>query len=98
MGRNVSVERGAALLDEKLPGWENDIDLEKLDLAHDCKCVLGQLNGGDYYRGTRRIGLETWNDERTYGFVPQTPIGQRRRWENLTDAWRRLIRSRLAAP
>lgn len=37
------VKRGAALLDQKLPGWFVEIDLEKLNLASDCQCVLGQL-------------------------------------------------------
>jgi hypothetical protein len=36
------VARGAALLDEKLPGWHERIDLDRLDLASSCDCVLGQ--------------------------------------------------------
>jgi hypothetical protein len=37
------VARGAALLDEKLPGWHERIDLEILDLSETSVCVLGQL-------------------------------------------------------
>ena len=37
------VEKGAALLDEKLPGWESNIDLDRLQLADTNECVLGQL-------------------------------------------------------
>ena len=38
-----SVARGAALLDEKLPGWDERIDLADLQLASCYRCVLGQL-------------------------------------------------------
>ena len=37
------VEKGTALLDEKLPGWESNIDLDRLQLADVDQCVLGQL-------------------------------------------------------
>lgn len=37
------VARGAALLDEKLPGWVERIDLDKLNLFDDERCVIGQL-------------------------------------------------------
>jgi hypothetical protein len=38
------VAAGAALLDEKLPGWDKDIDLGRLDLGSPCRCILGQLH------------------------------------------------------
>lgn len=51
-----SVERGVELLDERLPGWRNVIDQEKLDMG-DCKqCILGQLFG-DYERGLILLGV-----------------------------------------
>src|SRR5712672_2645116 len=37
------VLRGARLLDEKLPGWFVEIDVENLNLGSACNCVLGQL-------------------------------------------------------
>lgn len=37
------VARGAAMLDEKRPGWAAEIDLSVLELAYPCHCVLGQL-------------------------------------------------------
>lgn len=40
---DVRVARGAALLDEKRPGWFNEIDLDDLMLASGRQCVLGQL-------------------------------------------------------
>jgi hypothetical protein len=36
------VAAGAALLDERLPGWADKIDLTRLDLSSDCNCILGQ--------------------------------------------------------
>lgn len=40
---NELVARGAALLDEKLPDWYNLINLDSLEMADECKCVLGQI-------------------------------------------------------
>jgi hypothetical protein len=40
---NKRVHRGAHLLDQKLPGWFFSVDLEHLNLANGCSCVLGQL-------------------------------------------------------
>lgn len=37
------VARGAALLDRTLPGWEHNIDLQRLNLALGTDCVLGQV-------------------------------------------------------
>jgi hypothetical protein len=37
------VERGAALLDRHVPGWEKRIDLETLDIASSEFCICGQL-------------------------------------------------------
>jgi hypothetical protein len=68
------VDRGAALLDEKRPGWWHEIDLASLDLSLCWACVLGQLgqlyagltlNG--YADGLGMVGLEGW-EARDYGF------------------------------
>lgn len=39
------VERGAALLDEKVPGWAARVDVDTLALFDCTFCVLGQLFG-----------------------------------------------------
>jgi hypothetical protein len=46
-----SVARGAALLDQRQPGWHRQVDLHRLD-AHrdDYLDVLTQLYGDDYER------------------------------------------------
>src|SRR5258708_35896283 len=46
--------RGAALLDERMPGWAQRIDVGRLDLADGCNCVLGQLFT-EYYLATRPV-------------------------------------------
>lgn len=92
-----TVERGAALLDERLPGWEDKIDLERLDLASTCNCVLGQLHRKrgrpghrNYYAGLNELGITTPS---RYGFS----VWSGGRFESLTEAWRRLITRRRIA-
>ena len=41
------VERGAALLDDRRPGWFNEIDLDTLNIEMPGECVIGQLYGGE---------------------------------------------------
>jgi hypothetical protein len=92
-----TVERGAALLDERLPGWYEKIDLDKLDLASCENCVLGQLHGRKYerlrhrryYRGLDRLGIL----DRKAGDFGFTVRGSGR-FENLTAEWRRVIKRR----
>ena len=37
------VQSGARLLDEKMPGWHDLIDIDRLDLENTENCVLGQV-------------------------------------------------------
>lgn len=39
------IAKGAALLDEKAPGWRQRIDLEALDISFPTACVVGQATG-----------------------------------------------------
>jgi hypothetical protein len=50
------IEMGAALLDEKFPGWDAKIDVNLLDLTDCSWCVLGQLFGR-YMAGLRALGI-----------------------------------------
>lgn len=54
------VANGAALLDEKKPGWRDKINLEELDISDPSRCVVGQLYQG---RGGYLHGL---SDLQTY--------------------------------
>lgn len=97
------VERGAALLDEKRPGWWQRIDLGRLDLAENCDCILGQLDG-DYSPSTNGLGL-TNPEAAGHGFnatgapLPADAwdvLSERvdAEYDALTTAWRDLITMR----
>lgn len=55
------VERGAAWLDENVPGWWERIDLETLDLERCDLCVSGQLALGPIFVEEREgvVGIRT---------------------------------------
>jgi hypothetical protein len=76
-----SVDNGAALLDERLPGWREVIDPDTLELADGCHCILGQLFG-DYGKG---IDILAVNPVR-HGFV-----AGRTTYARLNAAWRRVL-------
>jgi len=95
------VARGAALLDGKLPGWAERIDLAELELSSCYRCVLGQLfASAAAARGTGwhgyDIGLQALDvdDDGPYGF-DRTDIDQT--WAELTAEWRRTIAARRLA-
>lgn len=84
-----AAARGAALLDEKDPGWRDRIDRDELDLRLPCGCIIGQDFGqrfceapedlsGDlddpYVFGLHVLGLN-YEDEATYGFVAPSLFG-----------------------
>jgi hypothetical protein len=57
------VAKGAALLDEKRPGWEREISLSTLDIASPTRCVTAQLSGENWYiDGMEQLGLVDGND------------------------------------
>lgn len=90
-GKAASV--GARLLDEKHPGWAGEVDLDKLDMRHGNRCVLG-LVYGSYENGLRVLGLsgdrETTN---THGFH----AFHGRSYERLDRVWKKEIASRRSA-
>ncbi|GAA2938096.1 hypothetical protein [Streptomyces enissocaesilis] len=52
------VAKGAALLDEKKPGWENQIALDTLNISDGTCCVTAQLSGvGSWITGMNQLGL-----------------------------------------
>lgn len=88
------VVRGAALLDEKAPGWDSAVNPDELRMASSCGCVLGQAYG-DYYRGQARLflGLSRTGSAIEHGFQ----IGERepeRDYDTLARLWGYLIRRR----
>jgi hypothetical protein len=89
------AERGAALLDEKRPGWLRRIDLGRLNLADTCDCPAGQITGSpvyltDWILVMESLGLDAPGLPAAYGFD-----GPEEECEALTAAWRDLIQVRL---
>jgi len=94
------VARGAALLDEKVPGWAGRISLGELDLSSCTFCVLGQLFAVDafvepdwdsgYDLGRRVLDLEDDDDLHGFDRYYVEP------WSELNAEWRRVITERTA--
>lgn len=57
MDINERVSRGVELLDEKVPQWWNDIDIDDLDMCNPHFCILGQLFDQDYSGGREALGI-----------------------------------------
>jgi len=96
------VARGVALLDERLPGWRDRIDLKKLRLDNACFCVLGQLYAGTttlygYFTGIHALRIVGDRRAGTCGF---TLFGDEddRCWKELEDEWKRQILAGAPAP
>lgn len=53
-GMSRAVVRGALRLDSVRPGWEDEINLDLLDMRHAERCILGQL----YHAKTLGLPLE----------------------------------------
>lgn len=103
-----TVERGVEFLDEKVPGWFNLIDTEKLDIRNSCNCVLGQL----YLREHPRIRNESSKTDAFYRKAVELGLGEERykldwsavrahgfafgrgKVSNLNAAWSRVITKR----
>lgn len=102
---DARIAAGMAVLDEHMPGWERRIDLETLEMASTCRCVVGQLAADgdtpDTVLGIRSINLDPDDFEGEFwptalGFSVETRH-ERATYRGLTTAWKRAIRERLAA-
>ena len=89
---NQYVASGASLLDEKVEGWADKIDLEQFDIRNCYECILGQLFK-IYFDGCDYLGLETATDKAQYGFT--RGLGDVD-WHHLSAAWRVEIEERRA--
>jgi hypothetical protein len=87
-------ELGAELLDHVSPGWEEEIDLDSLDLASYPRCILGQLFGSfetGYADLSECLGLVYEQlDCDLFGFE----ISGLADYADLTEDWRTLITDR----
>ncbi len=93
------VARGAALLDEKIPGWAERIDLARLQMNSCHDCVIGQLFPVEsdwvtpYGRGMEALGVwDLRGDAAGHGFDGACAVA-------LGAEWRRvIIKRRMAVP
>jgi hypothetical protein len=92
-----NVERGAVFLDAELPGWDDNINLERLQLGSTCYCVLGQQikrgpdAAGRYQRVAEWLEVDPYGVEaRRLGFM----VWGRQTYRQLTRSWKLLIERR----
>lgn len=98
------IARGMQLLDERLPGWEQKIDLETLDIANSRCCVVsqsfddGRAYGRAYGKYTHGL-LQLFPDgpamDIDFGFFTQS--NEAHLLPALTAAWKRAITARREA-
>lgn len=86
------VRRGAELLDERMPGWADRIDLDKFNLASGHCCVRGQLGDDAICDET----IETWVSHGWYVREYDTRE-EHRAYAELEQDWRLAILSRRQA-
>lgn len=93
---STEISRGVDLLDDRVGvGWENRIDLKKLDLFKPSRCVLGQLYGlrTDFGTGygtvTRLLGIR---NDAEYGFN-LGGLNSGFEWRALTRQWKKRIKN-----
>jgi hypothetical protein len=100
------VQAGIALLDAKLPGWREQVDLDRLDMAeayctpadpHSCGCIGALLDDeGDYFRFQRRLFEEMLSDDEPDLSDVAVDYGfmlddSSEDWDELTAAWKRAL-------
>jgi len=88
------VAAGAALFDDREPGWYRRRDLDRMDIMSCCDCVVGQRHG-TYGAGLIALGITEKGRDVELGFHWGP------RFEDidaLNAEWRRLITERRSAP
>jgi hypothetical protein len=96
------IQKGAALLDLKIPNWHLQIDLETLNMNWCYACIIGQLfpHPIGYTEGILSLGLNyTHKDDsqQEHGFEAYGFGDQEEEYNELTEAWKTEILRRRAA-
>ncbi|MFE7874455.1 hypothetical protein ACFUYE_29415 [Micromonospora humida] len=85
------VDLGIAWLDARHPGWHDLIDVDLIDVASPCRCILGQTIG--YFPGP---DLDT-DQAAALGFEASTSHdGMAEEYEALSGLWRTAVLRRRA--
>ena len=103
----AEILAGMDLLDERFPGWEDKVNLDRLDQYESkwtdgCGCVLVHVFG-DYHDGLDELRVFK-HDARKFGFIlgsksitiggVTTAQGVHRRYKVLTSEWKKLFSAR----
>lgn len=97
----TAARNGALLMDDKQPGWAQEVNPATLAIHSITRCVIGQsmtprLVGGAYTRKVARLGIAL-EETPLYGFALTAEQARNyETWGALTDAWRVEIASRTA--
>ncbi len=97
--RKERIAKGIQLLDKKVPGWCEKVDLKMLKLGSLQFCVLGQVFAKEAKRSRTYISGYGYGRERlfadeaadVYGFDTHSEAGEQ--YFPLTLAWKRAIRA-----
>lgn len=91
------VARGAALLDEKRPGWAAEIAIDRLAMQECDSCILGQTYG-HYLDALEVLGFDRppTLGASHFGFNILTSDIHHPDWGRLADLWRAAIAERMA--
>lgn len=84
------VNNGVKLLDSKIPGWRDRIELGYLDMSRGENCIVGQLFEGKYSHGLIELGIHNHSEE--YGFdLYGKEADKWEAYEELEELWENAI-------
>ncbi|MEV4271960.1 hypothetical protein [Micromonospora aurantiaca (nom. illeg.)] len=89
------VELGMAWLDARHPGWHDLIDLDRLDVASPCNCLLGQTLGA---WDLHTVGMDVDQLAACGLDAASSHDDMGEEYAALTRLWRAAIEQRRAAP
>ena len=97
MAFETEVQRGIALLDSALPGWRQQIDLDRLNMLraerdrNGCGCILTQAYGS-YWDGLVALDFDWYaSEDADYGFDVLGTNRPDSEYRVLTEAWKRAL-------
>src|SRR5579859_4505816 len=66
MKYTTNAPKGAALLDERMPGWAAKVDLDTFQIMSTERCILAQVYDSDYWSGKNELFTEDELDVPTF--------------------------------
>jgi len=83
------VAAGIAYLNKTEPGWRTRIDLETLDISHDCHCAFAQLYGRfTDVSAVKFNSLQHAADLGFYAYMAGNSAQSTMEYAELTKAWK----------